>query len=808
MTDWAWPWDGIQYWLEELWNWVSEASFYSAEWLWNEILESFTWLSNFITESVAWIWDRIEPYLGPVASWIEKAANWAWEALFDFVRDPIGALKDGWRTAISVVSNWIGDLWATVDNAIGNARRRIQDYLESLWTSLADGFKDVSRDIDQGVEDLWTSLNTNMDNFRTYLEVNIGGLWDSMVGLASDLLNGVAEALGTGLQGAIDWVLKHLTYLAQMIFGVVDTVVSAVKGFISSFVRQFTNTLTDAFSPGSPDEEIHHDLQIMIATMNQRVEKEIKEMYQSPARIEDVVRVAGTVAALLGVGIISVKVLASAADLAHPLKDIGFKDIATTMIAGTGAAMTMSTLIRLPTEVGLITPLRYAYNRLFTPNVAPAPDLITMSVREAFDPENVVSAPSIFAEYMQYHGFSREWSDRYWTMHFLPIALRQGYENLWRGLWTKDQFMTMLRIADIHPRWREDIYKVAYRAPSTRELGYGFDVGEYSVEDIIEYRRWGGLSEEDAIKAGRSMVAYRTEAEREALRREAMADYVAGLDTEAELRSNLSAIGGRPEIIDLWVSRANYRLERDLILDLVKVARTDYIKGYLDDNAYNQTLITLGIVAERRTVIFKEAQSRKASAAVAIKITKAKALPISRVRKARTLGIKDDQWYIQRMMDHDYTEEDARIDLEIELTPRPITDEEKERRRETVTSRKAKAERRYQRTLERQDNQLDLMALQLTDLRTILSESLDVIDAQISVLELDLPGATPEKVQDINARIDVLLQRRELTEARLNARISDLIVQRSQLEETKALTEKQRDEELWEYDNELKAVEA
>jgi len=194
--------------------------------------------------------------------------------------------------------------------------------------------------------------------------------------------------------------------------------------------------------------------------------------------------------------------------------------------------------------------------------IPPAQDLITMVVREAFDPKFVTPAPSVFAENMVKKGFSSAWSDRYWTAHWQPIPLSQAYANLHWGLWNKDNFMEALRIADVHPMWREDIYNVAYQPPTVRELGYGYDVGEYTFDDIITYRRRGGLSEGDAIKAAKSLVAYRTEAEREAVRREHLHLYALGKETEAIFRDNLARLGTNPQALELWIERGILETER------------------------------------------------------------------------------------------------------------------------------------------------------------------------------------------------------------------------------------------------------
>ena len=194
--------------------------------------------------------------------------------------------------------------------------------------------------------------------------------------------------------------------------------------------------------------------------------------------------------------------------------------------------------------------------------IPPAQDLVTMVVREAFMPEMVTESPEVFALYMGKKGFSKEWADRYWTMHWQPIPLRQAYENYWRGNWTKEQLDFALKIADVHPMWRNDIINVAYGPPGIREMGYGYDMQVYDKEDIVRFRRWGGLSPEDAEKAARSLIEYRTSAEWEAIRREFLWRFAHEQDTEEEYRAFLEYTGCRPEIVDLWVIRGQIQQER------------------------------------------------------------------------------------------------------------------------------------------------------------------------------------------------------------------------------------------------------
>ncbi len=193
--------------------------------------------------------------------------------------------------------------------------------------------------------------------------------------------------------------------------------------------------------------------------------------------------------------------------------------------------------------------------------IPPASDIITMVVREAFEPSNIISAPKEFADWIAKQGYSQFWADKYWTAHFMPMSINQAYDNLRRGYWDEKQFKELLRIADVHPRWHDDILHVAFEPPAIRELGYGFDVGVYSREDIVKYRRWGGLSPEDAEKAADALIDYRLEAERNYIRAGYMNLFINNAKTEQEFRAKLKELRTNDSAIELWVERAKILIE-------------------------------------------------------------------------------------------------------------------------------------------------------------------------------------------------------------------------------------------------------
>ena len=803
-TGWPAPFDLVQGLFEGAWNWIGESI--DALWqnfvkwatdLWTNLVDAFwtLWLNivgglDSLWRSIIFGFDNLWAVF-----WVHSLPSW------DDVRRGLGDVWDGFVDAL-------GDLWTNIVRAFDDFYHAVCDFLfgiadwiyARLLETVGHWDPDQNRFVGGFLGWLWDAIAGTLDfvwnmfsGFGAWLTDCFDWLHSEVVGWLTGAMEIVAGAIGEGLKTLWSWLTETVpSFFAGAASFINESVIAPIMGGLQWVFDRISDAIAGLIS-SIEDLFIGH----------------------SPITGEEALTIGILAAVTAGVSGAVVTALV---------------DIASTKAVGTGLElravgrylgelinprMFLGAVLGVLVGVGIRTPLTHHYNKLFRPSIPavreaqtmlwrgkldedqfrdvlamtgyrdiyeegfvelthvipPAPDLIRMVVREAFMPEMVVESPSIFAEYMTKSGYSKEWADRYWTAHFVPIDLRQAYENLWRGYWLKDDFMRALHIADIHPMWREDIYNVAFRPPGVRELGYGYDTNVYSWEDIRDYRRWGGLSLEDAEKAATSMVAYRTEAEREALRREALYDFTEGLDSEETLRVKLEAIGGRPEIIDLWVARAKYRTDRDVKRDLIKVVKDQAIKGLISEVELREDLSTIGVVPERIEVYVLEVETRRARAVVAVTVEKRKLLTEAKLAKAWELGLIGDAEYISGLVERDYTEEDARLLIEILRTPLPITPEEVERRKASVQARINYTKRRYERLIAGLDERAGLISGEIESLEIETKEVLDVIDVEIRTLEEEIAGITPEVLtKPILQAMDRVRRRYERSLARLEAR--------------------------------------
>jgi len=311
--------------------------------------------------------------------------------------------------------------------------------------------------------------------------------------------------------------------------------------------------------------------------------------------------------------------------------------------------------------------------------IPPSSDLITMCVREAFTPEVyervAPETPAEFKKWMAKQGFSEEWSSRYWVAHYRRMGVEQAWRAFYREQFDIDKLREFLKYADIHPDDRAVLTHedVMYDLPTIRELGYGYDVGVYSKDDIKKYRLWSGLSPEDAEKAAEAMVAYRSEAEREAVRREWMYAYANGaidLDTfEAKLKELQTSV----DKIPLWKQRAELYKERlrkygaqpQPRVITASEAEWAVLHGLRDIDWLRERLKALNWSEERIQLMVEKVQSELEPKAGAKKLT------LSQLENAFKFGVLTEDEFIKRVKALGYTDDDVEVILKIVTYEKP-----------------------------------------------------------------------------------------------------------------------------------------
>jgi DNA-binding transcriptional MerR regulator len=312
--------------------------------------------------------------------------------------------------------------------------------------------------------------------------------------------------------------------------------------------------------------------------------------------------------------------------------------------------------------------------------IPPIQDLIRFAVREAYldhDPEKQYGEMVNIAGKM---GLTKEASEWYWYAHWDRIPVNLMFANYHRGLWDVDKLARMLKIVDIHPDDRQDIINVAYGPPNVRELGYGWDVGVYTEEDVEKYRRMGGLSPEDAKKAATSLVAYRTEAERNSVRTELM--YAYGFDRidKDTLKARLTEIKTPVEALELWMTRAELYRERirkpamDVEGRIVSSseALTAFKLGLRNEEWTRAQLKALDWIDERINVAVERAKVEMAEKEAEKEVVKYRKLTVAQLKQMYTVKMITKEQMTTEIVIMGYSPDDAELLTEIYTREEPV----------------------------------------------------------------------------------------------------------------------------------------
>jgi len=773
LAGWPWPLDGVQAWFESLWDHITDAA--SAA-----VSVVSTWINNAV--------DLLHGIFSGIADWLMRETR----GMGNWLRD--------------VILNSATTLTSTL-TSIGSS---LQTGISNLGSAIASGLSDLKVSISSIATDVGAFVQTSITNGLNFLGEKISEIGSSLQARISEGVTGLKEVLTSGVETIGSQLSITGTWIVESVGHAFDGAATAIGDTLGSIFKGPLEALSTGFGKFLG---VFGFLDITdVASRTLVILAEVQSTHTTFLGLHSPMEPAEGAA-------LAMEYASKQRDYWYQMyltnlfvegASLGQIDGPTTMLfqePQVAAALGLAKeWYSLPYEVGVTIRARQHWLRIHTPMIPPAQDLIQMVVREAFDPTQVVKAPDKFAEYMEYTGFSREWSDRYWTAHFLRAPLGAMEENYRRGFLTEAELRAWFIIADIHPGDHDAIMNQIYGAPTRLDLRQGYAARVYSREDLVRYLRMRRLSPEDAELAAEAIIMYLLRDEITKLASGSEDDYVDDLIGLDQHGANLEALQFAPEEIEYRLVAAQHRRTTMLRRQALSTSKSQFLKDRITEEQYRQDLLKWGVSAERAKFIIKDAAALKTQQARETTAEKKKKLTVATVDKARELGLISDQEYVRRLVDSDYDEEDARLMLAIELTPRPVSLEELERRRRSIISRRNRALRRFEAQLLRISQQIENTEAQRDNLEKVKAESLDVYTEEIEYITSILPMLPEDQAETRRRRRATLTARMEAAEARFNSQLEALIRQISDLTETKILVEQQQAEELEEYDNELRLL--
>uniref|UniRef100_A0A6H1ZZ29 Putative baculovirus polyhedron envelope protein n=1 Tax=viral metagenome TaxID=1070528 RepID=A0A6H1ZZ29_9ZZZZ len=612
---WPWPMTGVQEWFEALWDKVVSGPLAALNSFWTAHIEpKLTWMQDRLEESIDWVYNKLEPIISGVATavldvWtsVSTSISNMWTAISTGISDIGSWIWNQINPVLTAITTKITNVWDDLSTAVGGVITNITTALTNVRKLILDKVIEKANDILSGIstslgnvaDSLWTAIGTGFDNVGTWISTSTGAIWDSVLGLSSDLLNGMATSLGTALSGLFDGILKSLGNTAEMIFGAVNFVIAKLRSGVMLLLGSFLDVLTNAFSSSSPPKEIMVASNVLMQTSWQKQINMIDVAYkseptaeglqQSAIDIQTAMIVAATVA--IGTGI--------AADLAHPLKNMGFRPTIREMVYWSGIPAVTAAIATTPTAIGLLTPLRYALMKKWMPMKPAADDIIRFSVREVYRPERrealLVDYPGAeYQDLMAFNGFLPVFAEHFWMAHWILPSISQLNEMLYRGHIDRSVWMKYVEYNDYIPEMIPKLEKIIY-SPYTRvDIRRMWDMRVVTEAEVLENYKWLGYDDEHAQRMTLWTKIYTLESE---LR----SRYSKGWITADTVRTELLDAGMPEKRIDEWVEKIvksgqadRMTAERDLTkTDILRLFKLNLMSdneaiGMLQDLGYDE----------------------------------------------------------------------------------------------------------------------------------------------------------------------------------------------------------------------------
>lgn len=209
-------------------------------------------------------------------------------------------------------------------------------------------------------------------------------------------------------------------------------------------------------------------------------------------------------------------------------------------------------------------------------------DLITMMVREVITPEK-------FREMAGLMGLSETWADNYYDNHWILLPLGEVKKARHRGDITKGELDKFLVLHDYKPEPRPGIETsdadlasgLIYDRPGRIEARWLFRWGEIDLDELQELLEDAGLDPDWSPRVAKvvGMNQFLSDINRQVAN--IKADYAKGFSVEKTLRSELSLLGMRDDIVAYHVADALADRERGILDGRLRTLRSQYARGAL-----------------------------------------------------------------------------------------------------------------------------------------------------------------------------------------------------------------------------------
>lgn len=217
--------------------------------------------------------------------------------------------------------------------------------------------------------------------------------------------------------------------------------------------------------------------------------------------------------------------------------------------------------------------------------IPPAQDLITMAVRDVFDPATAEKFgqfedfPEAFAQWAAKQGISEEWARNYWAAHWHLPSPNQGFEMFQRGIITESELKMLLKSLDVMPFWRDKLINLSFNTLTRVDVRRMHQLGVLDREAMKRAYLDMGYSPEHAEQLtafterlnAPKIAADETQLEQTS-RNSILSFYESGVIPRERAHVLLVGLGASDEVAELYLELADMKAEleeRRLELDTI-----------------------------------------------------------------------------------------------------------------------------------------------------------------------------------------------------------------------------------------------
>jgi hypothetical protein len=255
-------------------------------------------------------------------------------------------------------------------------------------------------------------------------------------------------------------------------------------------------------------------------------------------------------------------------------------------------------------ELGF-TPDRIEELKAGWPIIPGIQDLIMMQAKEAFEPELIAKfglgaeAPTDIYEWTRKLGLPDEWTNKYWTSHWIHPSYQQVMEMLHRGFIEWEDVYEWYKLVEIPPYWRELLTKVAY-SPYTRvDVRRMHKAGVIGDDELIQAMKDIGYDQEHAEKMAEFYKRYNAGAGKELSRSDIEKAYEDRDLSYTESIGLLKSIGYSEELAIFYISRIELEMQRSARLERIDLAKEKYLSNLFSESETRNYLVGSGIEVKR-----------------------------------------------------------------------------------------------------------------------------------------------------------------------------------------------------------------